>query len=271
LLLWAGCVIVGPVVGDVVPPVMVSLSLSLWFPSRSRPVVSPWMLGRGFVGGFCQSPSANSTPNPPREQSLAVVEVGAGVLVVRPPLLLSFASSLSSGPLSCCCLRPRRCPPSWSSCLHCRLRRDDGAVSTRDVIPPFEQWLAGAGRCWGWGWVARPRRSHPLVLVVVAVGAVVAASAALVLSFPPSLPSPSSFVVVPAVSTRNPPCEQLLAAAGVGAGSWSRVPGCWCWCRVPRPLRRGQAAPVIHPTSSCSLAWGGCRVVRCLIFFVEPP
>jgi hypothetical protein len=71
-----------------------------------------------------------------------------------------------------------------------------------------------------------------------------------------SLPSPSSFVVVPAVSTRNPPCEQLLAAAGAGAGSWSCVPGCWCWCRVPRPLRRGQAAPAIHPTSSCSLAWG---------------
>jgi hypothetical protein len=158
LLLWAGCVIVGPVVGDVVPPVMVSLSLSLWFPSRSCPVVSPWVLGRGFVGGFCRSPSANSTPNPPREQSLAAVEVGAGVgcwcssspfLCTREP---PYEQVLVGMGRVCCSSRPP-----------CPLPRSPDVVRT--CKPPHEQWLVGMGRvrCWGPPSPARRRQVAPTI------------------------------------------------------------------------------------------------------------
>jgi hypothetical protein len=100
-----GCRVVLPpcccglgVISDVVPLVMVLLLLLL-FPSHCRPIVSPWVLGRGFVGGFRQSPSANSTPNPPCEQLLAAVEVGAGLCSrlhppCRRPLLLWLLVSL---------------------------------------------------------------------------------------------------------------------------------------------------------------------------------
>jgi hypothetical protein len=178
----------------------------------------------------------------------------------------------SSGPLSCCRSRPRR-PPSWLSCFRCRLRVPVVAMTgpLAPAIPPASsgsQGRGGAGA--GAGLltlvVLVPSFSLLLLLVLLLLLLLLLSCRSrrrcLALLLLLSLPSPSSFVVVPAVSTRNPPCEQLLAAAGAGAGSWSCVPGCWCWCRVPRPLRRGQAAPVIHPTSSCSLAWGrvpGCQ------------
>jgi hypothetical protein len=48
-----------------------------------------------------------------------------------------------------------------------------------------------------------------------------------------------------------------------------RRPCCWCWCGVVAvpasgvgPSSYGLGAPAIHPTSSCSSAWGGCSVVH---------
>jgi len=110
LLLWARCVIAGSIVSDVIPLVVVSLSLS--FPSCCLPhgaikkggqhPIPPLQAvahsGRArcwVIGSFRQSLSAISTPNPPCKQSLTVVVMGAGVPIIRPPLLLSFMSSLS--------------------------------------------------------------------------------------------------------------------------------------------------------------------------------
>jgi hypothetical protein len=103
-----------------------------------------------------------------------------------------------------------------------------------------------------------------------------------------------------AASTRDPPCEQLLAGLGrvlghlswlgctaavlrvlgvlvlvgvvAGAGTGVVVPArvrwwwwccCrWCWCRRCLPVLTSlEVAPVLHPASSCSRAWGGCWVV----------
>jgi hypothetical protein len=108
-------VVVSPVVPSKRPPAPAIPPASSGSQWRGR------VLGRRFVGGFCRSSSAISTPNPPCEQSLAAVEVGAGVLVVWPPLLLSFASSS-------CLVVPRR-PRSTHH-------------------PPHEQLLGGAGGGW---------------------------------------------------------------------------------------------------------------------------
>jgi hypothetical protein len=56
-------------------------------------------------------------------------------------------------------------------------------------------------------------------------------------------------------STRDPSYEQLLV--GMGAGAVSSA-GAWCGCGW-----HWQCAPAIHPTSSCSWAWGGCWLVIC--------
>ena len=63
----------------------------------------------------------------------------------------------------------------------------------------------------------------------------------------------------------------MTRGAGVGPRrSPPHCPCCWCWCGVVvvvpasgiGPSSCGLGAPAIHPTSSCSSAWGGCSVVH---------
>jgi len=49
-----------------------------------------------------------------------------------------------------------------------------------------------------------------------------------------------------------------------------RCPCGWCWCGVVvvpasgiGSSSYGLGAPTIHPTSSCSSAWGGCSIIHC--------
>ena len=157
----------------------------------------------------------------------------AGVLVIGPPLLLSFASS-SSPVLVVLPLLSFTCP-------HCH---DDGAVSTRN--PPCEQGCSPSS-------FSSPR-SRCCCCWCCCCPVVPAVIVSPFCCCCPCRPPPRSSSFLPLAPAIHPAssCSQRQG----GAGSWSRVPGCWCWCHVPCPLRCGQAAPMIHPTSSCSLAWG---------------
>ena len=116
--------------------------------------------------------------NPPCKQLLAVVVMGAGVLIIRPPLLLSFAS-LSSPVLVVL-------PPSLFTCPHCH---DDRAISAHD--PSCKQWLAVRGQVLGYPGV---------MLMVIAITILL-----------------SLDLGDMAISTHYPPCKQWLTAVGVDA------------------------------------------------------
>jgi hypothetical protein len=168
LLLWAGCVVVGPVVGDVVPP---------WCRCHCRcgspPVVVPLSPHGCWV---VVSLAASVDPRRP----IAPPIHPASSRSQRWKWVLGFSSS---GPLSCCHSRPRH-PPSWSSCLRCRLHVPVVTMTgpLAPAILPASSGSQGRGTAGaGAGLLAL------VVLVVVAVAVVAAAAAALVLSFPPSL------------------------------------------------------------------------------------
>ena len=69
------------------------------------------------------------------------------------------------------------------------------------------------------------------------------------------------------ISTHDPPCEQLLAGMGAGAGSSVMVGVCYGYSScsgspgMGRPCHHHHQLDtlVIHPTSSCSHAWGWCH------------
>jgi len=101
-------VMLSPPVNGVIVVVVVPLPLSPpWCHWKGRasthqfspPPCKQWLTvagpDAGSLAASVQSLSAISTPNPPCEQLLAAVVMGAGVLIIR-------------APLSCCCL----CPPS---------------------------------------------------------------------------------------------------------------------------------------------------------------
>ena len=126
-------------------------------PASSGSQRGEWVLGRHFVGGFRRSRQPLAPPNPPCKQSLAAVEVGAGV--------------------GCWCSSPFLCtrePPyeqvlvgvgrvCHSSRPPYPLPRSSDVVCTRK--PPHEQWLVGMGRvrCWGPPSPARRRQVAPTI------------------------------------------------------------------------------------------------------------
>jgi hypothetical protein len=104
------------------------------------------------------------------------------------------------------------------------------------TLPPYEQLLVAEG------------------CGVLLVGAGAGGGGSGIVSFIVRLPSlPLSLLL--SGSTRDPSYEQLLV--GMGACAVSSA-GAWCGCGL-----HWQCAPAIHPTSSCSWAWGGCLSVVC--------
>ena len=143
-------VVVSPVVSSKRPPAPAIP------PASSGSQWGEWVLDHCFVGGFCRSHQPLAPSNPPCEQLLAAVEVGAGVRCwcSLSPFLCTheppYEQVLISVGRVCRSSRPP-CPLAHLPDIVCTCK------------PPHEQWLVGMGRvqCWGPPSPARLRQVAP--------------------------------------------------------------------------------------------------------------